>query len=335
MPRTTDISIRLLLALKDRRGASCRKAELSKKLKISKRTLNRELAKLETRGAKIHSGIDADKKGTVLMIEGPPDDPTPTKETGLALHIARLALGQAGTEAWVAQLNTIADSLNSLLAPRERRIVEALKKRVVVRGMVDDPLGNQPGVLEAVMEALSGERGVREVIFSYRAPTATTAKAHRLVPHSLVYDTWSGGTFLLGWEPEKCRPEQYRLERMEEASCSDDLGIVTDTTAMERFSRYHFGGRVDRGEPMEFKVLILDQVWAQAIREAPPSLPDFVYTIDANGIMVVGFKATEFRAPGRWVLQFGPHAEALEPSEFRRYIAEQVQNTCGRYNQEG
>ena len=66
------------------------------------------------------------------------------------------------------------------------------------------------------------------------------------------------------------------------------------------------------------KVKVDGEPWVQALKEAPPVLPDFSCTPAKDGVSAtVTFKANHANGALRWVLQFGEAAEVLEPKALR------------------
>jgi len=216
---------------------------------------------------------------------------------------------------------------------RERRMADALSRRLIVRGTVSDYLSLNEGVLDNVLSALGGERQTYELEIAYQSPREGGVREYRLVPHVLIHDAWSGGAFLLGWLPEQECEKQFKLERIQWARCTCHFGNIPDLERMKRFANYHFGGWTSADPPIPYEVHVLDAAWAQSLREAEPALPDLTLHPQADGTLKVRFNATDIHVPLRWVLQFGPRAKVLGPPIAQAKIVEDLRAALALYDE--
>ena len=328
-----DSSDRILPLLRGGNGKWSDIISLARTMKVHKRTISRALSKLRDRGAVFEEDCPAGGRARIRMTRPPDDDETMSAQVGLAISLARLVLQRAGTDLWADHLGVVETFAKKRMPDLERRMAEALSRRVIVRGTVSDFLALNEGVLENVLSALGGEKGTFELEIAYRSPRDGLLKEYKLVPHVLIHDAWSGGAFLLGWLTVRDCEKQFKLERIQWARCTHRPGHLPDPERMERFARYHFGGWASAATPVPYEVHILDKAWAQSLQEAEPALPDLTLHPQPDGTLKVKFNSTDVHVPLRWALQFGPRAKVLGPPDAHQKIVEDLRAALALYEE--
>jgi predicted DNA-binding transcriptional regulator YafY len=297
---------------------------------VSLRTVDRAIALLEAQGAR----IDRIRTGNPKVIhfkltKGPIWDEHVTSEARLALRLASLSLTQCGTHLWQEKLGVIEALASERMSHRDRRLFEQLQRCIRLQGGVEDPIETSE-VLEPLLQAL--ENG-REIEVEYQAAGAKAASGHQVVPYALTHDLYSGGAFLLVWDYHRKKPIHLRLSRIAKVKILGRTGVIPDLELMERAARYQIGGWTSEQEPFEVEVRIEGAHWVQALKEAPPALPDFGAVASMDGqSMIVKFKANHENGPTRWILQFGMAAEVVSPTSLRLHVAEQLEKASCRYS---
>jgi len=305
------------------------KLQLAKKLgAVSTRTVDRALGLLEEQGAKIERTREG--RPPVLhfrLTKGPGWDEHVSGDARMALRLAALTLAQSGTLLWQDKLEMLESLASAHMSTKDRALFEALSKAVRVQGGVEDPI-EVPDVLEPILRALQEER---ELEVDYQAAGARSATPHRVLPYALTHDLYSGGAFLLVWDPKRQKPIHLRLNRIGRAKVGPK-GVVPDSALMERTARFQIGGWTSEDTPFEVVLRIEGAHWVQAFKEAPPALPDFSGRIarDAQS-MEARFKATHPYGASRWILQLGDAAEVLEPAWLRKEIADRLEMALKAY----
>lgn len=294
---------------------------------VSLRTVDRALRLLEEQGAR----LERRRAGSppVLrfqLLRGPAWDEHVSGEARLALRVAGLFLASSGALLWQDPLEALERLASEHMSTRDRRLFESLKRAVRVQGGVEDPL-ETPEILEPVLRGLDGPR---ELEIAYRAAGAREPALHRVVPYALDHDLFSGGTFLLVWEPDRSRPLHLRLNRIETVKVTARPGVLPEGR-MAQAAHYQIGGWTSGDPPFQVEALIRGAHWAQVFTEAPPALPDFELLPGPEGAARVRFKATHDNGALRWLLQFGPAAEVLAPARLREAMAGQLREALARY----
>ena len=295
---------------------------------VSLRTVDRLVGLLEAQGAK----LDRERSGQppllhFLLRKGPTWDEHVSTEARMALRLASLTLAQSGTMLWQDKLEVLEELASQRMSSRDRRLFDRLKQAIRVQGGVDDPI-ETPDILEPVLRALEGRR-ILEV--EYQAAAARQPGPLKVVPYALTHDLFSGGAFLLAWDPAREMPLHLRLNRISSASVGSRIGSCPEAV-MARAAQFQIGGWTSAQPPFRVEAIIRGTHWVQAIKEAPPALPEFQADPVEDGAAVrVAFKASHDLGALRWLMQFGAAAEVLSPERFRTELRDQFSRAASQY----
>jgi predicted DNA-binding transcriptional regulator YafY len=320
---------RTLALLREAGPRGLTKVQLSRRLGgVSTRTVDRALGLLEEQGARLERSREG--RPAVLhfrLAKGPGWDEHVTGDARLALRLATLTLAQSGTLLWQEKLETLESLASAHMSTKDRTLFEALAKAVRVQGGVEDPIEG-PEVLEPILRALQEER---ELHLEYQAAGAKAPTPHHVLPYALTHDLYSGGAFLLVWDPARRKPIHLRLTRIGRVKVGAKAALP-EAALLERAAHYQIGGWTSEEPPFEVVARIEGAHWVQALKEAPPALPEFGCRIAKDGQSCEArFKATHANGPSRWILQFGEAAEVLEPAWLRKEIAERLERAVRTY----
>lgn len=300
---------------------------------VSLRTVDRAIKLLETQGARIDRlRPDQTKRIRFRLAACPAWDEHVSSEVRLALRLASLTLSQSGTQLWQDKLAVIEALASSRMSPRDRRLFSQLQRIVRVHGGVEDPIESSE-ILEPLLRAIEDSR---ETEIRYRPAGSPEAWVRNLVPYALTHDLYSGGAFLLVWDPAKRTPLHLRLNRIEQIQILARSAAIPHPETMENAARYQIGGWTTGDAPFEVEARITGAHWAQSLKEAPPALPAFACRLSPDGqSAIVTFKANHENGPIRWILQFGRAAEVLGPETIRRAVAEHLELASEFYRATG
>lgn len=306
------------------------KTQLARKLGgVSARTVDRAIKLLEEQGARINKGR-AGKPSVIHFVlqKGPAWDEHISTEVRQALRLAALTLSHSGISFWKHKLAILTDLVSPRLSTKDRRVFGQLQGAVQLQGGAADPL-DAHDVLEPILRALEESK---ELELDYRSAETKRASGMRVVPCAFTHDLFSGGAFLLVWDPKGERPLSLRLGNILRAKPSARSGAIPEPDGMKRAAAYQIGGWTSTETPFQVKARIEGPRWVQVIKEVPPALPDFECTIAKNGESAeVRFKANHPTGASRWLLQFAEAAEVLEPAWLRKEIAERTSSAAARY----
>jgi predicted DNA-binding transcriptional regulator YafY len=295
---------------------------------VSLRTVDRAVGVLESQGTE----FERVRRGSPAVIHfvlkaAPAWDEHISTEMRLALRVAGLSLAQSGTLMWQERLDALENLAHQRMSSKERRLFDNLKGAVKVQGGVDDPV-EVPDILEPILKGLDEQK---EIEVEYQAAAAREPGILRVVPFALTHDLFSGGTFLLVWDPGRSLPLHLRLNRIGAVTVTARVGTCPKDL-MTRTARYQIGGWTSAEPPFRVKARIQGAHWIQSFREAPPALPDFEADASEDGTSVeVTFQATHANGATRWLLQFGAAAEVLEPEFLREELRSQFRKALAQY----
>jgi predicted DNA-binding transcriptional regulator YafY len=323
----------VLEAVRDSGDRGITKAGLARKLGgTAMRTVDRAIALLEEQGARFGKAREGRPAVIHFTLEKAPDwDSKITPHARMALEVALMALEGTATELWYDQLEGLRTLADSHLSTRDRDLFRALQEHVCVRGSADDQQALDTRMLTQVLLALGHPDGPRELELTYRAASTGRTSARTVIPYTLTHDVFSGGAFLLAWDPAKQEPRHFRLARIEEAKASAKRGLIPDKRPLEQARDLQIGGWFSPGTPFQVRVRIGGSNWPQALLDAPPALPGVEVRKEKGGTVLLSFMATDFQGPTRYILQLGAEAETLEPKALRTHLAATLKAMAARY----
>jgi predicted DNA-binding transcriptional regulator YafY len=323
----------VLESIRDAGTRGLTKEALSKRLGgMTHRTVDRAIASLEDQGARFGKERSGSPAVIHFTLEKAPDwDTKITPHARLALEVALMALEGTATELWYDQLEGLRTLADGHLSTRDRELFRALQAHVSLRGGADDQQALDTRMLTQVLLALGHPEGPRELELTYRAASTGRTSARIVVPFTLTHDVFSGGAFLLAWDPAKQEPRHFRLARIEEARALPKRGLIPDKAPLERAQKLQIGGWFSLTEPFQVQVRVGGTNWPQALLDAPPALPGVGVRKEKGGTVLLTFQATELSGPTRFVLQFGADAEVIEPKALRTHLTATLKAMASRY----
>jgi predicted DNA-binding transcriptional regulator YafY len=300
---------------------------------VAMRTVDRAVQLLEEQGARFSKAREGRPAVIHFTLEKGPDwDSRITPHARMALEVALMALEGTATELWFDQLEGLRKLADSHLSTRDRDLFRALQAHVCVRGGADDQQALDTKMLTQVLLALGHPEGPRELELTYKAASTGRTSARTVVPFTLTHDVFSGGAFLLAWDPAKQEPRHFRLARIEEAKALTRRGLIPDKGPLEQARDLQIGGWFSPATPFRVSLRIGGTNWPQALLDAPPALPGITVRKEKGGMVLLSFQATEISGPTRFILQFGADAKVLEPKELREHLTKTLKAMLAGYH---
>jgi predicted DNA-binding transcriptional regulator YafY len=323
----------VLEAIRDAGERGISKEGLIRKLGgVASRTVDRAVQLLEEQGARFGKAREGRPAIIHFTLEKAPDwDSRITPHARMALEVALMALEGTATELWFDQLEGLRTLADSHLSTRDRDLFKALQEHVCVRGSADDQQALDTKMLTQVLLALGHPEGPRELELTYKAASTGRTSARTVVPFTLTHDVFSGGAFLLAWDPAKQEPRHFRLARIEEAKAQSKRGLIPDKEPLEQARDLQIGGWFTPGTPFRIQVRVGGTNWPQALLDAPPALPSVTVRKEKGGTVLLSFLTTDLQGPTRYILQLGADAEALEPKALRTHLAATLKAMVATY----
>ncbi len=332
-PVSQDVLRLAVQILTDQAPAAISKLALARKLGVTKRTVEGALNALADQGAEFETGWAQEGSGRVKTwrLQRRPDwDETLDSGARLAMNVVLSALGNGLAGAWRAHLEEIQSLVEGKLSAKELKTFDKLKGRILIQG-ARRSRPPRPGVLDAVLGCLGGP-AQRKLSLRYASAATGREEQITVIPWCLLHDVFSSGAFLLCWDLNRENPGLLRLNRIL-AAAEAGPGALTaaERDLLDQCGRYQIGGFIATGNPEELQVRVSGKLWVRAFLEQPPGLPEVSVTEEPGGTVLVRFRASEYQAPARWVLQMGPDAEAISPVPFRAFVASRAGGTAAIY----
>lgn len=323
----------VLEAIRDAGERGITKEGLARKLGgVAMRTVDRAVQLLEEQGARFGKAREGRPAVIHFTLEKGPDwDSRITPHARMALEVALMALEGTATELWFDQLEGLRALADSHLSTRDRDLFRALQQHVCVRGGADDQQALDTKMLTQVLLALGNPEGPRELELTYQAASTGRTSSRTVVPFTLTHDVFSGGAFLLAWDPAKQEPRHFRLARIVEAKALGRRGLIPDKRPLEQARDLQIGGWFRPTAPFRIQVRVGGTNWPQALLDAPPALPSVEVRKEKGGTVLLSFLATDLNGPSRYILQLGADAEALEPKALRAQLAATLKAMSATY----
>jgi len=290
------------------------RSQLAKDVDLSLRGVDRILAQLRKDGAVIDADTPPGQRSQVYrMTRAPKWDRRISGDTRLALRLAGLALSASGTRQWDGILEVLNGIADERMTDADRLVFQRMEHVVRIQGDVDDPIEGEK-VLEPLLRALEARN---LVTLDYRAAGWENAIKLQVVPYTLVHDLFAGSAFLVAWNPGKSQVAHLRLNRIDGVKF-DGRGLLGPEALrlLEQSALFQVGGWADDVAPFEVVVQIRGRYWVQALKDAPPPLPDYWFEPEGETLRI-HFKANHSAGVLRWVLQFGADAVVLAPPGLR------------------
>ncbi len=315
----------LIQCLRETGNTGITRKMLAQKTGISLRTLDRALRALEARGA-VFLRPPQGRELKIVLEKGPDGDDHVPPEAHLALRLAGLSLSQTGITFWQEKLQALQCLLASGISKQEKALLERLDKVLRIPGDTD-PLEN-PEVLSVLLKAFEGQKDIE---LSYQSPDQVQLSTRTVSPFAITHDHFSGGSFLLAWDPHSEKPRHYRLNRIASVTVTDHPAFIPCLDLMERAARYQIGGWTSDEPPFEVEALVHGAHWVQSLKETPPGLPDFECDPTGPKQGRMRFKANHEFGARRFLLQFGSFIEVLKPHWLRKSIQQELSAAMERY----
>lgn len=227
----------------------------------------------------------------------------------LALMVAHKAIEQYRGTPYHTQLET---AFAKLLAPLQDMTGYA-PKREIISFKLTAPATHELDVFDKLTHAISDQLEVR---FAYRKPGEPRAKARQVQPLHLA--NRDGRWYLVGHDLERGERRTFALGRISDLKLSTRwFERPKDFSIENYFSKAItvMNGKEDHHVRIRFSQLAADHVRDRHWHESQEfhELPD--------GRVELRLRLADLLEVERLILQWGGHAEALEPAELRKRVA--------------
>lgn len=312
----TDRLVAMVMFLQGRRLV--RAEELAKHFEISVRTVYRDMAALGEAGVPI-AGEAGVGYSLVRGYHLPPVMLTADEASALFVgaemvkHFTDASLG--------APMSAALDKLRAVL-PRDRQDhVERLARQTVIMGRpgnaAPDPAG-QPWLLLV-------QRGVvnrRVLHLRYRGRVRPEETLREVEPLGVVFS--GGAWYLVAWCRLRKDFRQFRIDRILDLTVTEESFPPRQDFSLTQFMERE----AEPGDTIAVRVWLADAAQDRAKRESYATLIE-EQVRDGGTEFSLFTSSIEWLA--RWIITFGPLAEALEPPALRACVEALARETLCRY----
>lgn len=305
-------------------GACLSSAELVERLEVSKRTLERDLDQLRDT---LHVPLEYDARRRGYRYTRPYSLPRASLSAGeltVLLIGQRLLAEMAGTP-FAGAARQVVDKLPLLLGQEVSVDLEPLQRDHVSFG-VPELRGDEQDLgrrFDLLSEALAEGCTVR---MDYYTVSRDVHSRREVDPYHLHWK--DGAWYLIGYCHTREEIRIFALDRMENLDRTEGRYQRPGDFDVNEYLGHSWS--MERGEQERLVRIAFDRVQARWIRERIWMEGQEIEE-QADGGLVLAFRASGLGAVKRWVLGFGRHAAVLEPEELRRAVKEEVEMTAGVY----
>jgi predicted DNA-binding transcriptional regulator YafY len=310
--------IRLIEA---RHGIS--QAELARETGIGIRTIQRDLAAIQEAGYPLISEWQDGEKLYRFLTRFKDVPPISfTLQELMTLSLLRSQLDLLNGTPFLEEMHSVFRKVNSVLPPRLAAHMERIAEvsHPLLQGRRDYSKSGE--LLRLIRHALLYQQ---KITIHYRPVGRGEPVRYRVDPYTLLFQ--KGGIYLLGYAQERQALRTFAVER-----------ICTAEPETERFEipeGFHAGQALQEAfgivaePPMQVEIrfsagiahAVRDRIWhaSQRISE------------QADGSVLLSFRAGGKMEILSWLLSYGAHAELLAPEELRCELKRMVQETALLY----
>jgi predicted DNA-binding transcriptional regulator YafY len=292
--------------------------DLSKLVKVTTRTIRRDLQALQESGFAIYDeGGEHETKRWRLEAQ-----PFRFVQEGLTVaDVAALYLSRSvvdGVSGWPLsdELRAAFDKIEKSLNPRMREFLATLPQVISAKA---GPGGGErtTRMIEMTRRLLDATRERREIEMRYFSASSNRAKSYRMQPYRLALA--QGGMYLIAWVPAYDAFRTFALERVEKLSVSDETFRRTRELPGDPFG---FSMGVFFGKP-ETVVLEFEPRMTPYVRGRIWHTSQRLEVLAAGGVRLT-LDVSIDPALRTWILGFGAAVRVVRPAALSHAIADEL-----------
>lgn len=312
----TDRLVAMVMHLQGRRIV--RAEELARRFEISVRTVYRDISALGEAGVPIvgEAGVG------YSLVRGYHLPPVMlTADEAAALAVGAEMVRQFGDASVAEPMTAAIDKLRAVLPHDRQEHVDRLAQQTVIRSapgrVVADP--NAQSWLLAVQRAVAQRRVARMV---YRGRSRNDETARDVEPLGVVF--YGGAWYLVAWCRLRKDIRHFRVDRVQR------LELLNETFATRPdFSlRQHLEEQTQGDDMFPARIWLSERAVPRARTESSATLIE-ERKRDGGGEFTLFTFSLQWLA--RWLLGFGPDAEALEPLGLRELVRQEAEAVAARH----
>jgi len=299
--------------------------ELAKQVKVSTRTIRRDLQALQEAGFAVYDeGEENETKRWRLNAQ-----PFRTVQEGLSVgDVAALYLSRSvveGLSGWplADELRAAFEKIERGLNPRMREFLSTLPQVLSTKTGPRAQHGSGK-LVDLTRRLLEAVRDRRSVDMRYFSASSNRAKSYSVHPYRLALA--QGGVYLVGWVPPYDEFRTFAVERIERLTVRDETFRKTRELPGDLFggSMGAFWAEPERIE-LEFEARVAPYVRGRVWHDSQrlDDLPD--------GRVRMTLDVSNDWALRSWVLGFGAAARVIRPTTLADAILDEMKRGCLAY----
>jgi predicted DNA-binding transcriptional regulator YafY len=320
----TDRLVAMVMFLQGRRVVKA--DDLAAHFEINVRTVYRDVSALSEAGVPVvgEAGVPVVGEAGVgySLVKGYHLPPVMfTAEEAMALFVGGEMVKQFADASMTAPMESALLKIRSVL-PRERQDdLERLNRAIAIYGSGRLPSGLDQRTLLPIQQAIVSRRVLR---MTYRAKGRATPTVREVEPLGVTYH--DAAWYLVAWCRLRGDFRYFKLERLR------GLEVLAERfEARPDFSlREYLQQAMSRDDPLSARVWFSTDAMARVRRENAATV---VAEAPAQGGVEVELRTFSFEWLARWLLSFGPEAEALAPAKLRRLVRAEAEAVARRYDE--
>ena len=316
-----------------RRGR--RLADVARVLAVSERTVRRDIADLVAAGHEIESVLIDGRAAARLVDKTYSNVAITRRERYTLLAVASLFDVLRGTPLW-EDVTSLQEKLQQRMSPEERAEHATLGERFayVPDGGTKAYAGKED-ILDALLTGVLGRRVVR---FAYRGANGRVQHAF-LAPYTMVL--YKHGLYVIGCKLKQARDPivegariaVYAVERFTEAEAVRGAAFVPPASfRVADIFNGAFGIHVASTDEPPHRVVIEFSAERAAFVRARIWHPAQTIEAAGGGKVRLAFACANLTPVVSWVLEWGPHARAIEPPALVDQVIAELTAARGNYS---
>jgi proteasome accessory factor B len=297
--------------------------ELAEEAGVTRRTIHRDLAAIQEAGYPLVSEWQEGRKAYRFLTRFRDVPPiTFTLPELLTLSFLRTQTAFLAGTPLARDMESIFRKVNSVLPPRYAAHLERAAHATLPLFQGRRDYRHLSRELEEILEALLYQY---RLLIRYRPQGAGDPQEYLLDPYTLVF--YKGGLYLLGYAHNRQALRTFAVERLAGVQLLRERFDIREDLSPEEHLKDAFG-------------IVEEEAREVVVRFAPELVPAIEGRVwhptqtvvrEADGSVILSFRAGGRREIVSWLLSYGPGAELLAPDDLRSEVADAVARMARSY----
>jgi len=298
-------------------------SEMEQELKVSSRTIRRDIEALEEAGFPLYNERVNNGIGW-FFVEGYklPQIQLSTTEL-MSLYIARRLFSILSETDIGVSLKALISRVESTLSPQTRSFLKSVEETFFCKPWAVYQNNYQPALLKDIQRAIQ-ER--KKITIDYYSISRDMVETRDIDPLKILYV--KGNFYLVAYCHKRKAMRTFNIQRIKAMHICPEHFTFPENFSIEEYIESSFG--VFKGEKEQVKILFSPDVsrWIKE-KEWHPSQK---IEEREDGSLVLSMEVEGFEEISSWVLSFGEKAVILEPEELRNTLVKRIEKMRKNYS---